>query len=109
MLVERAGQGEALPDLEGVGFFARRRLFAALEKRSRGDAVELSPDDQALLARYVAGQQVPPERMAALGRQRAEKVRDALVTQKGVDGARLEVAVDASQGDPAVVVGFAAE
>jgi hypothetical protein len=108
MLVERAGGGEALPSLEGASFFARRRVFAALEKRARGEAAELAPDDQALLARYVAQQQVPPERMAALARQRAEKVRGALVSQKSVDAARLQVGVDADAGDPAVVVGFAA-
>jgi len=108
MLVERAGQGEALPDLEGAGFFARRRLFGALEKRARGDAVELSQDDQALLDRYVAAQQVPAERMMALARQRAETVRDALVTQKGVAAARLELA-DSADGEPSVVIGFASD
>ena len=108
MLVDRAGGGEALPSLEGASFFARRRVFAALEKRARGETAELAPDDQALLARYVAQQQVPPERMAALARQRAEKVRDTLVSQRGVDAARLQVGVDADAGGPAVVVGFAA-
>ena len=108
MLVERAGQGEALPDLEGAGFFARRRLFGALEKRARGDAVELSTDDQALLARYVGGLEVPAERMTALAQKRAETVRDALVTQKGVAAARLELAASAD-GEPSVVVGFTSD
>ena len=108
MLAERAGSGEALPALEGASFFARRRLFAALEKRAHGEAGgELSPDDQALLARFVEAQQVPPERMAALARGRAEQVRGAL-SQKGVDASRLEVDAASGQGDPAVVVGFAA-
>ena len=107
MLIERVGGGESLPDLEGAGFFARRRLFGALEKRARGDAAELSPDDQALLARYVEKQVVPAERMTALARQRAEKVRDALVSQNGVEATRLQVGTDPGEGDAAVVVGFA--
>ena len=108
LLVERAGQGEALPDLEGAGFFARRRLFAALERRSRGESAELSADDQALLVRYVEAQPVSPERMAQLARQRAERVRQLLVSQKGVEASRLDVASAADAGDPGVIVGFAA-
>jgi len=106
MLVERVGGGDSLPDLEGAGFFARRRLFSALEKRARGEAAPLSPDDQVLLGRYVAAEQVPPDRMTALARRRAEAVRGALVSQKGVEAARIEVGAAPEAGDPAVVVEF---
>jgi hypothetical protein len=45
--------------------------------------------------------------MTALARQRAEKVRDALVSQNGVEATRLQVGTDPGEGDAVVVVGFA--
>ncbi len=107
ILVERAVAGEAWPELEGAGFLARRRVVQALAARGRGESVELSPDDQALLTRYVAAVQVPPERMQSLARRRAEAVRDALASGHGVDAARLALAEAAEEGDPAVVIELA--
>jgi hypothetical protein len=82
-------------------------VTGALEDRARGEAGELDAEDQALLARYVAAVTVPPERLAALARARAEALRDALAAQHGVDPARLDVAGPAPDGAPGVVVELA--
>src|SRR5262249_18831708 len=65
-------------------------------------------DDQKLLARYVAAQEVPPERLRDLARRRAEAARTALASQGADAGRLLLVAEPAPDGDPAVVVALAA-
>jgi hypothetical protein len=104
ILVERALADEDWPELEGAGILARRRVRQALSARGRGEDAELSPEDQALLARYVAATPVPPARIQELARRRAEAARDALASQHGVDAARLALGEAAPEGDPAVVI-----
>jgi hypothetical protein len=108
ILVERAVAGEDLPQVEDTGFLARRRVAGALASRGRGESEELSPEDQALLARYKAAVEIPPERMAALARRRAEGVRDALVSTHAIDARRLEIAEPGEAGSPGVLVEFIA-
>jgi hypothetical protein len=108
ILVERALAGEDLPQVEDAGFLARRRVAGALAARGRAEAEELSPEDQALLERYKAALQIPPERMAALARRRAEAVRDVLGSAHGIDARRLELAEPGGEGAPGVIVEFVA-
>ncbi len=102
MLVERAGAGEALPDLEDSAFFARRRVWAALQARGRGEAGELEAEDAALLERYVAAVEVPSSRFEALAEERAEAARRALIEESGVDAARVIPAPPRGDGEPGV-------
>jgi hypothetical protein len=104
ILVERALADEDWPEVEDAGILARRRVRQALAARGRGEEPELSPEDQALLARYVAATPVPPARMQELARRRAEAARDALASQHGVGAARLALGEAAPEGEPGVVV-----
>jgi hypothetical protein len=94
MLVERVAADLGLPELEGAGFFARRRVQGALAERGRGEAGPLEPEDQALLARYVEATEVPAERYAGLARRRAEALRDLLATSLAPARLAVEVAPD---------------
>jgi hypothetical protein len=96
MLVERVAAERGLPELEGAGFFARRRVQSALAERGRGEPGALEPEDQELLARYVEATEVPAERYAALARRRAEALRDRLVSEHALGPARI--ALEAAQG-----------
>jgi hypothetical protein len=104
ILVERALAGEDWPEVEDAGILARRRVRQALAARGRGEESELSPEDQVLLARYVAATPVPPARLQELARRRAAAARDALASQHGVDAARLALGEVAPEGDSGVVV-----
>jgi hypothetical protein len=106
MLIERVLADESLPPLEGVGFFARRRITGALEERGRGKEGRLDGEDAQALERWVAGVEVPAERLSALARARAEQLRERLVREHSADAARLLVA-DPLDGEPAVVIGLA--
>ncbi len=103
ILLERAAAGEALPEVEGAGFLARRRIAAALAARSRGEASELTPDDGALVERMEAAIDVPAERLAALAGDRAAAVRERLLA-RGLDAARVALAEPAAEGAPGVAL-----
>lgn len=104
ILVEQAVAGAEWPEIEDAGFLARRRLVQALAARGRGEGAELSPEDAALLARYVAAVEVDPERMRQLAQLRSEAVRDELVSAHGVDARRLSLGEAPAPGEPAVVL-----
>jgi hypothetical protein len=106
-LEERAAAGGALPEVEGAGFLARRRVGQALASRSRGEETALSDEDQALLEARREATTVPPERFAALANARAAGVRERLVA-RGLDAARLVLAEPAAEGAPGVAVELAA-
>lgn len=103
VLVEGWQRGEGLPELEGAGLLARRRIGAALERRAAGAAAQLDPDDQALYERYVAATAVPRERLDDLAAARAARVRDELVA-RGVAAERIELGEPAAEGPPGVVL-----
>jgi hypothetical protein len=103
MLSERVLAGEGLPDLEGVGFLQRRRVRGALAERGRGEGGALEAEDEAALARYVAGVAVPPERRAALARARAEAARAALLSAGALEPERVRIG-EVEEGDPGVVL-----
>ncbi len=105
MLVERWSSGEGLPEIEDASFLSRRRVGQALSQRAKGEPAELTPEDQALFDRYVAAVSVPDERLAALAKARAERVRQLLV-EKGVVGARVAVEAPDAESKPGVVIGF---
>jgi len=102
--IERAVAGEPLPEVEGAGFLARRRVAEALRARGRGEAEELSAEDGALLARTVAAVEVPAERLQALARERAAGVQAQLVGEHALDAARVELAEPAAEGEPGVTI-----
>ena len=102
LLRERASAGAALPEVEGAGFFASRRVAVALRT---GTQAALAGEDAALLARMIAAAEVPPERFAALARARAEGLRERLVAAKRpVEPARVAIAEAAEEGAPGVAL-----
>jgi hypothetical protein len=107
MLSERVLAGEGLPELEGVGFLQRRRVRGALAARGRGEPGALEPEDEAALARWVAGVAVPPERRSALARARAEAARAALLSAGALEPERVRIG-EVEEGDPGVALGLEA-
>jgi hypothetical protein len=107
ILAERVAADTA-PDLDGLGFFQRRRLVRALEERAAGGAPGLDAGDAATLERWIAAVEVPTDRVAALAGSRAEALRARLVADHGVPDARISLAAAAEPGDPGVVVTLAA-
>lgn len=103
ILIERVAADRGLPALEDAGFFARRRVQGALAERGRGEAGELEPEDQALLARYLEATDVPAERYADLARRRAEAVRDLIASAHALAPARLLVEGGTAPAAPEVV------
>jgi hypothetical protein len=102
LLVEHSQAGEELPALPEVGWVERRSIVRALEALSRDEPTELDDEGRALLSRYAASVDIPPERLEALARARAEGVRERLVSGEGVALGRIGVRVDAATGPPRV-------
>ena len=105
ILRDRAVAGDGLPELEGVGFFARRRLAGALRERADGGAGVLDSTDETLLSRYVATQTVPAERYEALAQVRAQSVLDALIAA-GAPANALTIGAAERTEAPSVVFSF---
>ncbi len=112
ILIERLEAGDGLPDLDGAGFLARRRLGRELLARSprasektRRDAEPVSPEDQALLDRYIDAVEIPADRLDALARARAGAVRDLLVARE-IPAARVELGPREADGPPGVLIGL---
>jgi len=108
-------QAAVLADLEAPpSFFGRVRrlgsgeeraaITAALTARVAGKKATLSPEYQATLDEWLAAKRVSDDELRTLARERAERVRDALVTE-GVGAERIRLAepvIDAAK--PAVNV-----
>jgi hypothetical protein len=105
MIVERVAAGDGLPDLDGAGFLARRRVSQAFERRGKGAEAGLEGEDRELYDRYVASMDVPAARLDDLAKQRAEKAR-ALLLEKGVPATRVSVGEREAEGEAAVVLSF---
>jgi hypothetical protein len=113
ILVERLKTGDGLPDLDGAGFLARRRIGQALLARDpsaggKKQAEPLSKEDQALFDRYVAGVEIPAARLDDLAKRRAENLRALLVARK-VAESRIQVAAREPEGGPGVVLGISSK
>jgi hypothetical protein len=102
ILIERVGAGDGLPELADAPFFARRRVEGALAARGRGEPGTLEAEDVALLARYVAATDVPPERFAGLARERATALQRLLEEEHDVAPGRVVVEVASEPGPPSV-------
>jgi len=87
ILAEKAESGGDFPSVEGDGFFARRRVGDALVRRARGEAADLSEEDQALLERYVEAEEVGDDRLRALAEARSQTLRSALLELGAPDAA----------------------
>lgn len=109
ILIARMNVGKGLPDVKGAGFFARRRLRSALEKRAKGKRPDLSQGDQALYDKMLSEVQVPDGRFRALARQRADAVRALLIARPGIQASHVTSGPAAAAGAPAVVLHFEAE
>jgi len=101
MLFERLQAGKSFPDVEGSGFFARRRVAAALERRAMGERAALEPEDEALLQRYGAAIEIPSKRYEQLALRRTEMVREQLVAS-GADPERIALATSQLAAQPSV-------
>jgi hypothetical protein len=104
LAVELASAGRPLPEVEGAGFLARRRVAEALRAEGRGEAAELSDEDRALRDRLVAATAVPPERFQALARARAARLRERLVSDYGAPPERVAEAEGFAEGAPGVTI-----
>ena len=109
ILANRVAAGGDLPDLDGAGFFARRRVRGALEKRGRGEAGALGPKDAELLARYRTATYVPPDRFAALARARARALAATLTATHGIAVGLVRVADEPDTEQAGVRVRFEAD
>jgi hypothetical protein len=105
ILRDRVVAGDGLPELEGAGFFARRRLASALRERADGGAGALDSADETLLSRYVETQTVPAERHEALAQARAQSVLDALIAA-GAPANALTIGAAERTEAPGVVFNF---
>jgi hypothetical protein len=82
-------------------------VAGALRARGRGEPGELEPEDAALLGRYTAAVEVPPERLDDLARQRAEVARDSLLEEGGLSAERVSIGEPVGPGDPGVIMELA--
>ena len=101
MLFDRMQAGKSFPDVEGSGFFARRRVAAAIERRAVGKPAVLESEDEALLQRYIAAIEIPSKRYEQLALRRTEMVREQLVAA-GADPERIALATSQLGAQPSV-------
>jgi hypothetical protein len=99
------GDFPELPDGEGAGLLGRGRIKGALEKRTEGEPLSLSEEDQVHLRRYLAQVEVPDERYDELARDRARAVQRVILETERIDASRVELA-DPGRGTPGVAFGF---
>ena len=76
LLIERVKEGKGLPKLDGAGFLARFRIKQILVRRGKGKSASVSAKDQSLFERYLAAVEIPEDRLDALAKLRAEKVKE---------------------------------
>ncbi len=113
LLIERIKAGKGLPDVEGSGFLARRRISQALvaaDKSSaarKGPPAGMSPEDRALYDKTIAAVEIPNDRLVALSSARASSIRALLIAKK-IDPARVAVGEREADGEAGVVVSLAA-
>lgn len=105
ILREHVQAGQKMPEVSDSGFLARRRIHQYLIRRARGKTAALEEKDRSLFERYLAAVEIPEERLNALARQRAERVRDQLVA-KGARPGSLSVESRGADGEPGVEVIF---
>jgi hypothetical protein len=110
VLGEKMNAGEALANLEGVSSRARRRVENALRSESPGAQQDLSTEDQALLARYIAEEAsattIEPH-LVALAETRANSLRTTLV-ELGAPTAAVRVGTLGPAEQPSVSIDLGA-
>lgn len=105
ILREHVQAGQKMPEVSDSGFLARRRIHQYLIRRARGKTAALEEKDRSLFERYLKAVEIPEERLNALARQRAERVRDQLVA-KGAKPGSLSVESRGADGEAGVEVIF---
>jgi hypothetical protein len=103
ILEESANGGGDFPEVDDASFFARRRVAAALRARAEGRGGALEPNDEALLERYVAAQEVSEARFRALADARAEWLRSSLL-ELGASAEALSVGTATPTEQPSVSI-----
>jgi hypothetical protein len=108
ILAEDLEAGSDLPKTTGAdaGIFSRRRVAKALRARARGEESPLEESDEELLHEYVEATEVREQRFSELAQQRAQRVREDLVTAEGVPPERIRISRDHRDEDPGVEVEF---
>ena len=112
ILIEKIKAGKGLPEVDGLGFLARRRISQALKDADKSGAARsgppegLSAEDRALYDKTIAAVEIPPDRLNGLASARAAKMRDLVVAKK-VDAARVVVGEREADGEAGVVVSLA--
>jgi len=113
LLIERIKAGKGLPDVEGSGFLARRRISQALVAADKSGAARkgppagMSPEDKARYDKTIAAVEIPNDRLVALASARAASIRALLVAKK-IDPSRVAVGEREADGEAGVVVSLAA-
>jgi hypothetical protein len=102
ILAEAVREDGDLPPVS-AGFFQKRRLRGALEKRAEGRDAELDAEDAEALQRWIAAVKVPQKRRDALARRRAAALREELVNEVGLPAERV-AAGDPLGGEPGVLI-----
>jgi hypothetical protein len=85
----------------------RNAIRDALAARAGGDKGELSPEHQKALDEWAGEKQVSDDDLRALAKARAERLRDQLVRDHGIDAARVAAGdpdVNRTEGKPGVGV-----
>jgi hypothetical protein len=103
ILEESANSGGDFPEVDDASFFARRRVAAALRARADGQQGALAPNDEALLERYLAAQEVSEARFRALADARAQFLRSALL-ELGASADALSVGTATPTEQPSVSI-----
>ena len=84
---------------------AQFRIKQFLSRRSKGKSASIWEKDQPLFNRYLAAVEIPEDRLDALAKLRAEKVREMLVA-KGVNAGRLSIGNREAVGEAGVLISF---
>jgi hypothetical protein len=103
ILEESANGGGDFPEVDDASFLARRRVAAALRARTKGQEGPLAPEDEGLLDRYVAAQEVSEVRFRALADARAQFLRSALL-ELGASAEALSVGTATPAEQPSVSI-----
>ena len=103
VLLERIKAGQKLPEPGGAGFLARQRIGHILSNRARGNTAGLPDKDQVLLDRYLGAVGDIGDRLDALAKSRAEKLRDMIVAS-GLSAKLVTIGNREADGPPGVVI-----
>lgn len=89
--LERLGPSGPTPEPDDGAPGRLRRIREYLEKRVAGQQVQPDPSVQPIIEDLLSRETISAEYLGELAATRAERVRDLLVNQGGIDGNRIEL------------------